>query len=179
MADEENVVTEPVVTEPVAEEAPKYTDKQLNDLLKRDAGKEVKKLLSEFGFAETGDIKADLAKLKSLRDSQMTESDKTRAALAEKDTALTAAQSEAENAKYEAAAARLGVPEDKIDSFVKHARVSDGETPMEKMKAYLGEIGFKNAPASPDNVGAVTGAQGLSDQERMLAAARKQAGLIK
>ena len=167
----------PPATEPA--EQPKYTDKQLNDLIAKESGKRQEKatadLLAKMGFKSIEEVEA----FNKTRQESMTQAEKDRIAISEKETALAAAQADAETARYEAAAARLGVPETKIDAYVKHAKVSDGVTPIEKMKAYLDEIGFKTVVQAPQNVGLVTGQQGMNEVDRLLDAGRRQAGLIK
>lgn len=119
------------------------SEKLINDQIKAGTAKEVAKYLRDAGIEPTGKLKEDLAAFKTWKESQMTEAEKLKA-----ENEITAkerddAKAEAETARYEAAAARLGVPDDKIETYVRYARVSDGETPTEKMDNYLKSIGFK------------------------------------
>ena len=166
------------VAEPAAE-APKYTDKQLNDLLARDAGKEVKKMLAEAGFDPSGDIKADLAKLKSVRDSQMTAEQKAAEAAKAKDDELTASKREASEARAEAAALKLGVPADKCDRVRKLAMAGDyeGSTEAEKVAAVLADFPEFVKAAAPGDIGRRTGGSQVNEEEELLAKMKKNAGI--
>jgi hypothetical protein len=162
-----------------AAEAPKYTDKQLNDLLTRDAGKEVKKLLAEAGFDPSGDIKADLAKLKTIRDGQLTEEQKR--AEKEKATAdeLTKSKREASEARAEAAALKLGVPADKAERVRKLALAGDyeGATEAEKVAAVLADFPEFVKKEAPGDVGRRTGGSQVNEEEALLAQMKKNAGI--
>ena len=165
------------------EEKPQYTNKQLNDLLVRDASKEVKKMLAEAGFDTSGDIKADLAKLKSIRDEKMTDSEKTAAALKAKDDAVLTAKAEADAARAEVEAFKAGVSAANLAKVIKLAGTYEGATMAEKIAAVLADfpmMGKANAaPAGGGSLGVETRHEELSEVEAMLAKARKQAGLTK
>ena len=172
----------PVAAVPAAEpavEAPKYTDKQLNDLLARDAGKEAKKLLAEAGFDTSGDIKADLAKLKTLRDSQLTAEQKAAEAAKAKDDELSASKREASEARAEAAALKLGVPADKCDRVRKLAMAGDyeGATEAEKVAAVLADFPEFVKAQAPGDVGRLTKGSQVNEEEALLAQMKKNAGI--
>jgi len=59
--------------------------------------------------------------------------------------------------------------------------VSDGETPLERMKNYIAEIGYKAGAGTQaaQNIGIQTGQQGVDEVTRLTDLARKQAGLTK
>ena len=164
--------------DPVAE-TPKYTDKQLNDLLARDAGKEVKKMLAEAGFDPSGDIKADLAKLKSVRDSQLTEKEKAAEAAKAKDDELSTFKREASEARAESAALRAGVPADKCDRVRKLALAGDyeGATEAEKVASVLADFPEFVKVAAPGDVGRVTKGSQVNEEEAILAQMKKNAGI--
>jgi hypothetical protein len=162
-----------------AAEAPKYTDKQLNDLLARDAGKEVKKLLAEAGFDPTGDIKADLAKLKTIRDGQLTDEQKRAERDKEIEGKMTTAQREASEAKAETAALKAGVPADKAERVRKLALAGDyeGATEAEKVAAVLLDFPEFVKKEAPGDVGRLTKGSQVNEEEAMLAQLKKNAGI--
>lgn len=160
-------------------DAPKYTDKQLNDLLVRDAGKEVKKLLAEAGLDPSGDVKADLAKLKAARDAQLTEEQKR----AERDKAvadeLSASKREASEARAESAALKAGVPADKCERVRKLALAGDyeGDNEAEKVAAVLKDFPEFVKAATPSEFGGKIKAGNVDEQAQMLAQIMKNAGI--
>ena len=170
---------QPVEEKKPEADAPKYTDKQLNDLLARDAGKEVKKMLAEAGFDPSGDIKADLAKLKSVRDSQMTAEQKAAEAAKAKDDELTASKREASEARAEAAALKLGVPADKCDRVRKLALAGDydGATEAEKVAAVLADFPEFVKAQAPGDIGKLSGGKQVNEEEAILAQMKKNAGI--
>jgi len=187
VASETSPATLPNPAEPLTPvaEAPLYTNKQLNDLLARDAGKEVKKLLAEAGFDPSGDIKADLAKLKTIRDGQLTEeqkrAEKEKAAKDEIDTA----KREASEAKIEASALRAGLkaPEKdgdendrRLKRFVRLANGYDG-TEAEKVAAVLADFPEFVRKEAPGDVGRLTKGSQVNEEEALLAQMKKNAGI--
>jgi hypothetical protein len=139
----------------------------INALILKKGSEEALKILKEAGLESTGNLKDDVAKFKAWKESQMSEAEKLKEQLSTKDLTETELKKEAEQAKFEAAAARLGVPDDKIDSFVKYAKVSEGETPLDKMKSYLSEIGFK-AEKQTVTIGAKTKNEHLDKDTALL-----------
>ena len=170
---------QPVEEKKPEADAPKYTDKQLNDLLARDAGKEVKKMLAEAGFDPSGDIKADLAKLKSVRDSQLTEKEKAAQDAKAKDDELTASKREASEARAESAALKAGVPADKCDRVRKLALAGDyeGANEAEKVASVLADFPEFVKVAAPGDVGRVTKGSQVNEEEAILAQMKKNAGI--
>lgn len=164
------------------QEQPKYTDKQVNDLIAREAGKRQEKatadLLAKMGFKSLEDVEA----FNKTRQESMSQAEKDRLAIQEKETAAQTAARERDEARAEVAALKAGVPADKVAKVVKLAAGYDGDTMDEKITALLADfpdfVKGQAAPA-PQNAGRVTGQQGVSDEERLLAIARKQAGLTK
>lgn len=185
MADENTVETTEapkpdVGTKPEpAADAPKYTDKQLNDLLARDAGKEVKKMLAEAGLDTSGDIKADLAKLKAARDAQLTDEQKR----AERDKAieaeLSASKREASEARAEAAALKAGVPADKCERVRKLALAGDydGATEAEKVAAVLSDFPEFVKSATPPEFGAAVKGGKVDETDAAFAMVKKNLGI--
>lgn len=145
----------PAATDP-APEAPTLTNKQANDLIAKEAAKRTEKatadLLAKMGFKSLDEVEA----FNKARADKMSEEEKLREAAKKAEEARIKSDNEAESARYEAAAARLGVPDDKIETYVRYAKVSDGETPTEKMKNYLDSIGFKKPTAGAPFGGGTT-----------------------
>lgn len=183
MAEEEKTVP-PVTTEPTLAlepaEQPKYTDKQLNDLIAKESGKRQEKatadLLARMGFKTLDDLDA----FNKSRQESMTQAEKDKLKLAEQEAAAATNAKERDEARAEIAALKAGVPADKVSKVVKLAAGYDGETMEAKINAMLGDFpDIVKKGTAPGNVGIQTGQQGVSDEERMLAVARKQAGLTK
>lgn len=190
MAEENQTTTVPpatpaqgTATPPATEQAeqPKYTDKQLNDLIAKESGKRQEKatadLLAKMGFKSIEEVEA----FNKTRQESMTQAEKDKLKIAETETAARTAARERDEAKAEVAALKAGVPADKVAKVVKLAAGYDGDTMDAKITALLADFPdfIKAQAGAPQNAGRVTGQQGVSDEERLLAIARKQAGLIK
>jgi hypothetical protein len=159
---------------------PKYTDAQLNDLIAKEASKREAKARTELMEKLGVKTPEELDALKKLREEKMTESEKAAAAIKEKDDALVKAKEEADNARAEAEAMKRGVPADRLARFVKMARTFDGETMAEKIEAAIKEFPeFAAKSATGGNVGKETSHETQSEEEKLLALARKQVGLSK
>lgn len=165
------------------EDKPKYTDKQLNDLIAKESAKRSEgartALLKEYGIESP----EALAELKKLRDEKMTESEKTAAAFKAKDDAVLTAKAEADAARAEVEAFKAGVSAANLAKVIKLAGTYEGATMAEKIAAVLADfpmMGKANAaPAGGGSLGVETKHEELSEVEAMLAKARKQAGLTK
>lgn len=194
--DEKNTTTEEVTgtqsgegttqeTETTTEqEKAKYTDKQLNDLIAKEAGKRESKaqadLLAKMGFASLDDVEKFVEKRKE----GMTEAEKTKARLEEIENESKKTAKERDEAKAEIAALKAGISPDKVEKVVKLAAGYDGDTPAERITALLADfpdIGKAEgkAPAAGKDLGVQTGQKRLGEVERLLEVARKQAGLTK
>lgn len=164
-----------------APEQPKYTDKQLNDLIAKEAGKRQEKatadLLAKMGFKSIEEVEA----FNKSRQESMTQAEKDKLKLAEQEAAAATNAKERDEARAEVAALKAGVPADKVAKVVKLAAGYDGDTMEDKITALLADFPdfVKGQMQAPRNAGLVTGQQGVSDEERLLAIARKQAGLTK
>ena len=162
-------------------EQPKYTDKQLNDLIAKESGKRQEKatadLLAKMGFKSIEEVDA----FNKSRQESMTQAEKDKLKIAEQEAAAATNAKERDEAKAEVAALKAGVPADKVAKVVKLAAGYDGDTMDAKITALLADFPdfIKAQSGAPQNAGRVTGQQGVSDEERLLAIARKQAGLIK
>lgn len=174
----------PGATPPATDQAleqPKYTDKQLNDLIAKEAGKRQEKatadLLAKMGFKSIEEVEA----FNKSRQESMTQAEKDKLKLAEQEAAAATNAKERDEARAEVAALKAGVPADKVAKVVKLAAGYDGDTMEAKITALLADFpDFVKGPLqAPRNAGLVTGQQGVSDEERLLAIARKQAGLTK
>lgn len=166
-----------------AAEVPKYTDKQLNDLIAKESAKRSEgaklAMLKEYGIESP----EALAELKKLRDEKMTETEKTAAAFKAKDDAVLTAKAEADAARAEVEAFKAGVSAANLAKVIKLAGTYEGATMAEKIAAVLADfpmMGKANAaPAGGGSLGVETKHEELSEVEAMLAKARKQAGLTK
>lgn len=153
--DEEQVES----TEQQTEEKPQYTNKQLNDLLAKNADKELRKRLAEAGFESLDQIKALADAKKAQDDAAKTEAQK----LAEERDAekKRAAELEAglKTAEAKAAIVEAGLPS-KVTKFVLEC---EGETIEEKIakfreeypefaKAPVQDFGGKTKTTAPDAV---------------------------
>lgn len=163
-------------------EQPKYTDKQLNDLIAKESGKRQEKatadLLAKMGFKSIEEVEA----FNKSRQESMTQAEKDKLKLAEQESAAATNAKERDEARAEVAALKAGVPADKVAKVVKLAAGYDGDTMEAKITALLDDFpDFMKGQSvqAPQNAGRVTGQQGVSDEERLLAIARKQAGLTK
>lgn len=141
-------------------EVAKYTDSQLNDLVKKNAAKEAVKILSEAGLESTGNLKDDVAKFKAWKESQMTEAEKYKTDLEAEKEKTKEVEARATAAELRAEIVGKGVPADKADRIMKLAQSYEGETPAEKVAAVLADfpelvkgaqsIGVENKGASPN-----------------------------
>ena len=166
-----------------AAEAPKYTDKQLNDLIAREATKREAAtkaaIMKELGV----DTPEALAELKKLREEKMTESERAAASLKAKDDAVLAARADADAARAEVEAFKAGISAENLAKAIKLAGTYDGATMAEKIAAVVADFpmlkGKAGATAGGGSLGVETKHEELSEVEAMLAKARKQAGLTK
>lgn len=140
MSEEQTPVeqTEQQTPETPAVEQPKYTDKQLNDLIAKNSGKELKKTLDAYGLKSAEEI-AELVKLKQ---SQMSESEKNAARIAELEALHKAATDKADAAEAKVEAISKGVPADKAAKVVKLAMSGDyeGDSIADKIGKVLDEF---------------------------------------
>ena len=161
---EPDVQTEPSKDLPEPEVA-KYTDSQLNDLVKKNAAKEAVKILAEAGLESTGNLKDDVAKFKAWKESQMTEAEKYKSDLEAEKAKTKEVEARAIAAELRAEIVGKGVPADKADRIMKLAQSYEGETPAEKVTAVLADfpelvkgaqnIGVENKNASPNTEAAL------------------------
>ncbi len=131
--------TEPSKDLPEPEVA-KYTDSQLNDLVKKNAAKEAVKILAEAGLESTGNLKDDVAKFKEWKQSQMTEAEKYKSDLEAEKVKTKEVEARATAAELRAEIIGKGVPADKADRIMKLAQSYEGETPAEKVTAVLADF---------------------------------------
>ena len=170
------------LTEPApAQEEPevaKYTDKQLNDLIAKNAAKAAEKaraeLLGSIGVKDASEIEA----LKKAREAQMTEAEKLKAEL----DALKGAEGEAKKAadaiRAENAALKKGVPADKVDRVVRLSAGYDGDSVDERVAAVLAEFP-EFIKGTVKDIGAPAHGQTQNEADALLEKARAQLGLKK
>ena len=161
---EPDAQTEPTKDAPEPEVA-KYTDSQLNDLVKKNSAKEAVKILAEAGLESTGNLKDDVAKFKAWKESQMTEAEKYKSDLEAEKAKTKEVEARAIAAELRAEIVGKGVPADKADRIMKLAQSYEGETPAEKVTAVLADfpelvkgaqnIGVENKNAAPNTEAAL------------------------
>jgi hypothetical protein len=124
-------------TETQAQEAPKYTDKQLNDLIAKNKGKGVEELLKTAGFQTQDELTKALADYKAMQDKNKTDAEKL--ADENKKTAekLAEAEKKAALADFRAEALAQGVSKEASEKVAKWAQDYDGKTAEEKITAFL------------------------------------------
>ena len=163
-----------------AAEVAKYTDKQLNDLIAKNAGKAVEKtraeLLAELGADSLDTLKAKLAKQAELEKASMTEAEKVRAELEAEKKKTQDFEARASAAELKAEIIGKGVSADKAERVAKLAAGYDGATVAEKVEAVLKEFPefVKQSTAS---VGLETGHKSLNEEEALLKQLGEIAGL--
>jgi galactitol-specific phosphotransferase system IIB component len=141
----------------VAEQKPEsqktFSQEDVNNLIAKESKNAVEKILKDLGVQDAKSAKTEAAK--------------------------TEAEAKANAAEAKFAAIAAGVPVDKADKVVKLAMAYDGETIQDKISAVLAEIPeLKGQPqAQAPSLGGKTNNQATSDIDKMLAEARKAAGL--
>jgi hypothetical protein len=172
----ENVTVEPV-KEVVDQEEKKYTDKDLNDKISARVAKELERarreLLKQAGVKDV----EELAKLKELQDAQLTEAEKTAKALAEREAELAEIKQKAMIAEARAEAMVQGIAPEKIERVIKLIGAYEGETTAEKIAGFIKENPEFVKRAGIQDLGVKSGGDTISEEERLLALARKGAGL--
>lgn len=156
-------------------EQPKYTDKQLNDLIAKNSGKELKKTLEAYGLKSPEEI-AELVKLKQ---SQMSESEKNAARIAELESAHKTAQDRADAADAKVEAIAKGVPADKAAKVVKLAMSGDyeGDSVADKIGKVLAEFPEFIAKQGGSDFGGKTNGQTPNADDELRKKMREAAGL--
>lgn len=179
MADEiktDEVVAEKPI-EAVVEQEKKYTDKELNDKISARVAKELERARSELlKQAGVKDVE-ELAKLKELQDAQLTEAEKTAKALAEREAELAEIKQKATIAEARAEAMVQGIAPEKIERVIKLIGAYEGETTAEKIAGFIKENPEFVKRAGIQDLGVKSGGDTISEEERLLALARKGAGL--
>ena len=168
------------VTTVEPQEVAKYTDKQLNDLIAKNAGKAVEKtraeLLAELGADSIDTLKAKLAKQAELEKASMTETEKVRAELEAEKKKTQDVEARASAAELKAEIIGKGVPADKAERVAKLAAGYDGATVAEKVEAVLKEFPEFVKPTTA-SVGVETGHKSLNEEEALLKQLGEIAGL--
>jgi hypothetical protein len=156
-------------------EVAKYTDKQLNDLIAKNARKAAEK--AQAALLENAGVKSleELVELQKLRTEKLSESERAAARIAELETGNKAAHDRAERAEAKAEALALSVPADKADRVVKLALSGDyeGETVAEKVSAVIAEFPEFAAKARGPEFGLKTESQAPSKAQASLDIIRK------
>jgi phage protein D len=167
----------------VKDEAPevaKYTDKQLNDLIAKNAGKASEKtraeILAELGADSIDTLKARLAKQAEAEKAGMTEAEKYKAELEAEKKARLEEAGKRTAAELRAEIIGKGVPADKADKVAKLAAGYDGETIAAKVEAVLAEFPEFVKPQA-QQVGIEGRKSNLSEEDALLSMLGSSVGL--
>lgn len=154
---EENVQTPEQVTPPVTTPEvttateKKYDDKQVNDLIAKNAAKEAEKakaeLLKELGITDLADYKAKLEEKKKAEEAGKTEMQKMAELFEAQKKQLESMQKETATTKLMAEALKAGIPDSVAEKIALAASGYDGETPADKIKAYITDFPWVVKPA--------------------------------
>lgn len=126
-------------TQTAEQEQPKYTDKQVNDLIAKNKGKAVAELLQKSGFASEEELNKALAEFKKMQDANKSETEKLQSQKDDIAKKLTEAEARATLAEFRAEALAQGVGKETSEKVAKWAQDYDGETTADKVKAFLAE----------------------------------------
>ena len=171
MAEEQ--VTQEVVAEketPATEKIAKYDDDDVNAIVAGKTKEAAEKVRKELYSALGVKGEEELAEFKKLRESQMTETEKLKAQLAERDGKEAETKKEADGIRAENEALKKGVPADKVDRVRKLvlSGVYEGESIAEKVEAVLSEFP-EYAKGAVKDIGGKTGNQSIDENSAMLA----------
>ena len=172
----ETPATEPATgTQPQVDEA-KYTDKQLNDLIAKEAGtresKTRKELLDKLGLSSV----EDLDKLKAKLDSEKTEEQKRAEALEQEKKRAEELEGKTKTADLIIELLALGMDKESAKKYAKFANEEEGETAEAKAQAFIkNNEGF--VKKSGGNLGIQSGSKKLNEPATALAAMKKEFGL--
>lgn len=152
-------------------EQPKYTDKQLNDLIAKNAGKETTKILKDLGVASLDELKTKIAATPAPKD------DKGAGELKTLKEGYAALETRANRADAEAIALKAGVVEpEKLARVVKLALADTEGTIEERVGKVLKEVPeFVKTPGTA--FGAAAGNQSQDVTETLMNTIRQQNGL--
>jgi uncharacterized small protein (DUF1192 family) len=128
----------------------KYSDKELNDIIKGKQTEQVDKLLKDLGIESTGSLKDRIAALKKYEDEHKTELDKEKEGRTAAEKARAEAEARANKAEAKAEALALGVPKDKVDDFITLAMGEEGATMAAKVAAALEKRPYFKEAAAPE-----------------------------
>lgn len=144
---EEKTELEGLEKEPTTEEK-KFTQEQVNGMIKKESAKAVEKLLKDLGVDSFENAKDGIAKLKEIEDSKKTDLEK----LQEQVKLLTEQQQEKDSivSQKEIQIALLGanVPKEKLEQYTKLLSITEGDTMDSKMESVLKD--FPLTPTEPN-----------------------------
>lgn len=127
----------------------KYTDAELNDIIKGKQSEQVNKLLKDLGIESQGSLKERIAALKKYEDEHKTELDKEKEGRSAAEKARDEAVTRADKAEAKAEALALGVPADRADDLVSLAMSEQGETIKDKVTNALTKRPWMKEPTTP------------------------------
>ena len=162
-------------TQPQEEEA-KFTQKQLNDLIAKEAGtretKTRKELLDKLGLSSV----EDLDKLKAKLDSEKTEEQKRAEALEQEKKRAEELEGKTKTADLIIELLALGMDKTSAKKYAKFANEEEGETAEAKAQAFIrNNDGF--VKKSGGNLGIQSGSKKLNETASALASMKKEFGI--
>jgi len=162
-------------TQPQAEEA-RFTQKQLNDLIAKEAGtRETKtrnEILEKLGLSSVD----DLDKLKARLDSEKTEEQKRAEALESEKKRAEELEGKTKTADLIIELLDLGMDKESAKKYAKFANEEDGETAEAKAQAFIrNNEGF--VKKSGGNLGIQSGSKKLNETASALASMKKEFGI--
>lgn len=166
---------------PPAEPPKTFTADEVNGLVTRSKAEATASLLKELGVESTGKLKDDLKLLKDMQDKGKSDAEKkAEEAVNEKKRADTA-EARALTAETRASALELGIDPKKVDRAVKLIPAYDGQTPAEKVAAFLlenPEFKAQDTPGLP-NIGGKSKNQGADPLAQVQATLEQAMGIKK
>lgn len=141
----ENAATENAVA--AQAEAKKYDDKQVNDLIAKNAAKAQKKLLSELGITDVNAFKKAQAEKAAAAEAAKPADQKLMDKLKQQQEQLDALRAKTEASELETAALKANVPESVAAKIAAAAKGYEGQTAADKIAAYVADFPWVVKPA--------------------------------
>ena len=160
-------------TESTEQEEAKFTQKQLNDLIAKEAGtresKTRQEILSKLGLSSVD----DLEKLKAKLDSEKTEEQKRAEALEQEKKRAEELEGKTKTADLIIELLALGMDKASAKKYAKFANEEEGETAEAKAQAFITNNEGLVKKSAPANLGVKTGSKQVNEKEAMLEQMKK------
>jgi predicted nucleic acid-binding Zn-ribbon protein len=162
---------------PEPQEEPKFTQKQLNDLIAKNKSDTQAKLLKQMGVESFDDVKEGLKQLKEMQLQGKSKAEQLEIQNKEMAQKLEELSNGKNSAESKLAAIMKGVDPKKLDRALKLANAYEGETAEEKIEAMLEEFPElkkgQQAEGPKINIGGSVNNPGVSSAEQEKAELRK------